>query len=174
MDTTKGIIYIVSGLFIISCLFCIASLSYTSLENVSAKSLEEKIANRKTELEIVSNEAASLSEWINIKEYFAHFKTNYFMKMEEFSRFRDELQGKFNQYGLNTRGGVDYKYKRIFKDYIRVELTFTATSSYPNIKRFIREIAEQKKMILIKNLQLSKTDRGDIAVKCLMEVYLVG
>ena len=173
MDTNKGIIYTVSGLFILSCLFCFISLSYSSLENVSAKSLEERIAKRKAELAVVSREEASLSEWLDIKKYFAQFRDNYFMKMDEFARFRDELQKKLNQYGLNTRG-VDYKYKRIFKDYIQVDVSFTANGSYPNIKRFVHEIAGQEKMILIKRLQLNKTDRGEIAGKFSMEVYLVG
>ena len=174
MYTTKGIIYTVSGLFILSCLFCILSLLYTSLENVSAKSLEEKIAKQKTELAEVSKREASLSEWLHIKKYFAQFKNNYFMTMNDFSHFRDELQKKINQYGFNTQGGVGYRYKRIFKDYIQVEIAFTATGYYPNIKQFIHDIAGQKKMILIKRVQMNKTDRGDIAVKCMMEVYLVG
>jgi hypothetical protein len=172
MDTSKGIIYAVSGLFAVSCLFCIISLSYTSLENVSAKSLDEKITQRKTELEQVTKKAASLSEWLHIKAYFKRFRDNYFMKMDEFSRFRDELQMKLNQYGLNTQN-IGYKYKRIFKDYIQVEVNFTAIGAYPNIKRFMHEIAGQKKMILIKRIQMSRTDRGDIGVKILMEVYLV-
>jgi hypothetical protein len=172
MNTTKGIIYAVSGLFAVSCLFCIISLSYTSLENVSAKSLEEKINLRKVELEEVSKKAASLSEWLNIKKYFKRFQDEYFMKMEEFSRFRDELQRKLNRFGLNTQR-IGYKYKRIFKEYIQVEINFTAVGDYPHLKRFIHEIAGQKKMILIKRLQMGKTDRGDLGVKVRMEVYLV-
>ena len=74
MNLNKWIIYIVSGLFILSGFYCVISLAYTSFENVSAKGLEQKIAKRKQDLEKASQEEASLSEWRNIGEHFDKFK----------------------------------------------------------------------------------------------------
>ncbi|UCH96893.1 MAG: hypothetical protein JSV88_08590 [Candidatus Aminicenantes bacterium] len=172
MDTNKWLIYIISGLFVLSSLFCLLSLAYTSIENVSARNLEEKIARRKNQLEEASKEEASLSEWRNIKGYFDQFKKDYLMEMDDLSQFRDNLKMIFNKYGL-TNKQIQHKYKRPLRDYILVEVTFTISGLYPNIKRFIHEILGKKKMILIKRIQFIKSKgKPDIAGKFIMEVYL--
>ncbi len=173
MNTNKWIIYIVSGLFLLSSAFLIISMAYSSLENVSAKDLETKIATCKSDLEKLSREEAYFSQWKNIRAYFDRFKKDYLMDMEEFSHFRDDLVIMLNKYGLAHRG-VEHKYETVFKDYLRVKVSFTVNGLYPNIKRFIHDIARKERMILINHLLLTKNkDAGTITGKFNLEVYLV-
>lgn len=94
------------------------------------------------------------------------------MKMDDFSRFRDDLHVMFNKHRLGSKV-PSYNYKNALRDYIRVEVSFTVNGSYPNIKRFIHEIINLEKMILVKRIQFNKSKQsGNIAAKFLMEVYL--
>jgi hypothetical protein len=172
MNTNKWIIYTISGLFILSGFFCIISLAYTSMENVTAKGLQERIDQCKKEVAQLSKEAASLSDWRNIREYFEQFKNDYLMKWEEFSQFRDNLRMTFNKYGLQNKY-VSHSYKDVF-GLLRAKVSFTVEGTYPKIKRFIHEILNRKEMILILRIKLKKDmNKAIISGKFNLEVYLV-
>ena len=172
MNTNKWIIYTISGLFILSGFFCMISLAYTSMENVTAKSLQERIDRCKKEVAQLSKEEASLSEWRNIKEYFEQFKNDYLIKMEDYSQFRDNLRMTFNKFGLQNKN-VNHRYRGIF-NYMKVDVSFTVKGTYPQIKRFIHEILNRKEMIVIKRIKLTKDKRtAVISGNFDLEVYLV-
>jgi hypothetical protein len=172
MNTNKWIIYTISGLFILSGIFCIISLAYTSMENVTAKGLQDRIDRCKDELAQLSKEEASISDWRNIGKYFEQFKNNYLMKIEQFSQFRDNLRITFNKYALQNNN-VSHMYKDAF-DYMQVRVSFTVEGTYPQIKRFIHDILNREEMIVIKRIKLSKDRRtGTISGNFELEVYLV-
>jgi hypothetical protein len=172
MNTNKWIIYTISGLFILSGLFCFISLAYTSMENITAKGLQERIDKCKKDLAQLSKEEASLSDWRNISKYFDQFKNDYLMKMEEYSQFRDNLRMTFNKFGLQNKS-VSHSYKDVY-DYMKVKVTFSVQGTYPQIKRFIHEILNRKEMILIQRIQLKKdTNKAVISGNFDLEVYLV-
>jgi hypothetical protein len=172
MNINKWIIYTISGLFVISGLFCFISITYTSMENVTAKSLQERIDKCQKEVAKLSKEEASLSDWRNIKKYFDQFKNKYLMRIEQFSQFRDNLPMTFNKYGLQNQV-VNYRYKGVF-DYMKVEVSFRVIGTYPNIKRFIHEILNRKEMIVINRVKLTKDNRtSQVLGDFKMEVYLV-
>lgn len=172
MNTNKWIIYTISSLFILSGIFCIISVSYTSLENVTAKGLQNRIDRCKKELAQLSKEEASLSDWRNISRYFDQFKDDYLMRLEDFSQFRDNLRITFNKYGLQNKY-VSYSYKVVF-EYRKAKVSFTIEGTYPQIKRFIHDILNRKEMIVIKHIKLSKDMRtARIIGNFDMEVYLV-
>ncbi|MFC2146148.1 hypothetical protein ACFLRT_02175 [Acidobacteriota bacterium] len=172
MNTNKWIIYTISGLFILSGLFCFISLAYTSMENVTAKGLQERIERCKKEVAQLSKEEATLSEWRNISKYFEQFKNDYLMKMEEYSQFRDNLRMTFNKFGLQNKY-VSHSYQGVF-DYMKVDVSFTVNGTYPQIKRFIHEILNRKEMIVIKRIKLTKKKRtAAISGYFNLEVYFV-
>jgi Tfp pilus assembly protein PilO len=148
------------------------SLAYTSMENVTAKGLQERIDRCKKEVAQLSKEEASLGEWRNINKYFDQFKNDYLMKMEEFSQFRDNLRMTFNKFGLQNKS-VSHSYKGVF-DYMKVKVSFRVEGTYPQIKRFIHEILNRKEMIVIKRIKLTKDKRtAVISGNFDLEVYLV-
>ena len=172
MNINKWIIYSISGLFMVSGFFCIISLMYTSMENVTAKGLQDSIASCKKELAQLSKEEASLSDWRNISKYFDQFKNDYLMKMEDYSQFRDNLRITFNKYGLQNRL-VEHSYKKVF-GYRRVNMSFSVEGTYPQIKRFIHDLLNRKELIVIKQIKLSKSKRSaSISGNFKLEVYLV-
>lgn len=172
MNTNKWIIYTISGLFILSGLFCIVSLAYTSMENVTAKDLQDRIDRCKREVAQLSREEASLSDWRNIGKYFDQFKNDYLMKWEGYSKFRDNLRMSFNKFGLQNKF-VNHSYKDVL-GYMKVNVSFTVEGTYPQIKRFIHEILSRKEMIVIKRINLTKDNRtARILGNFDLEVYLV-
>ncbi len=172
MNTNKWIIYTVSGLFILSGIFCIISLAYTSMENVTAKGLQDRIDRCKEELAQLSKEEASISDWRNIGKYFEQFKSHYLMKIEDFSQFRDNLRITINKYALQNKD-VSHMYNDAV-DYMQVRILFKVEGTYPQIKRFIHDILNRKEIIVIKRIQLSKDRRtGIISGNFELEVYLV-
>jgi Tfp pilus assembly protein PilO len=172
MNTNKWIIYTISGLFILSGFFCIISITYTSMENITAAGLQNRIDTCQKELAQLSKEEASLSQWRNIGKYFEQFKNDYLMKMEDFSQFRDNLRITFSKYGLQNNH-VSHSYTDVF-DYIKVRVTFNVEGIYPQIKRFIHDILSRKEMIVIKRIKLTK-DKNTTRVSgnFELEVYLV-
>ncbi|MGD2085293.1 MAG: hypothetical protein PVH61_03830 [Candidatus Aminicenantes bacterium] len=172
MNTNKWIIYTISGLFILSGFFCIISLAYTSMENITAKGLQDRIDRCKKELAQLSKEEASLSDWRNIGKYFDQFRNGYLMKMEDYSQFRDNLRITFNKYGLQNNV-VNHSYKQVF-GYRKVTVSFTVEGTYPQLKRFIHDILNRKEIIVIKQIKLSKGKRPTtITGHFNLEVYLV-
>lgn len=172
MNTNKWIIYTISGLFILSGFFCIISLTYTSMENLTAKDLQDRIDRCKKELAQLSKEEASLSDWRNISKYFDQFKNDYLMKIEEFSQFRDNLRITFNKYGLQNNH-VSHSYRDVY-DYMKVKVSFNVKGTYPQIKRFIHDILSRKEMIVIKQIKLNKDKKSAIIFGNFnLEVYLV-
>jgi len=173
MISKKMISYIFSGLFVLSGIFCIISLTYTSVEKMSGISLNQKLARSQKALEEASKKEASFSEWRNIKDHLQHFRDEFLMDIDEFSKFRDDILVLFNKYHLANKI-PKYKYKRLFKNYLQVSISFSLSGSYPNLKRFIHEVSNLKKMILIKSIKFNKNiERGDITAGFSMEVYLV-
>jgi len=172
MNKNKWIIYSISGLFILSGFFCIISLTYTSMENVTAKGLEDRIDTCKKELAQLSKEEASLSQWRDIGKYFNQFKNDYLMKIEDFSQFRDNLRITFSRFGLQNKS-VLHSYTDV-ADYIKTKVTFSIEGTYPQIKRFIHDILNRKEMIVIKRIKLSKDKQAtNISGNFELEVYLV-
>ena len=172
MKKNKFIIYAFSGLLVVSFLFAFFSFLYSSFENVSARSLDERISYREKEILAEKKKRASIGRWGNIEKEYKKFKTDYLMKMDEFSTFRNELNGLFLKNRLTSKG-VNHRYKRIFRDVDKVEINFSVTGTYPNIKQFIHDINSKKKMIIIKSIQFKKNkNAGNGLVKFLMEVYL--
>lgn len=174
MKTNKYIIYILSGLFALSFLFCLFSLAYSSIESVSAQSLQSELqVYEKKEKEAAAVEAVH-KRWQNIHNEFQQFKSGYLMTMDEFSQFRNQLRIMFSKNQLALQGGVGYSYKRIFSwDIYKVDVGFTLVGSYANIKRFIHEVLNQKKLVLLKSFDLDRGKlAGEIAGKFAMEVYL--
>lgn len=172
MNTNKWIIYTISGLFILSGFFCIISLTYTSMENITAKSLQDKIDTCNKELAQLSKEEASLGQWRNIAKYFKQFENDYLMKFEDFSQFRDNLRLTFSKFGLQNQQ-VSHSYTAIF-NYIKVKVTFNVEGMYPQIKRFVHDILNRKEMIVIKRIKLIKDKRNtNISGNFELEVYLV-
>jgi len=172
MNKNNWIVYAICGLFIISCFFCIISLTYTSMENVTAKGLEDRINTCQKELVELSKEEAALGQWRDIGKYFNQFKNDYLMKIEDFSQFRDNLRITFSRFGLQNKS-VSHSYTDV-ADYIKTKVTFGIEGTYPQIKRFIHDILNRKEMIIIKRIKLIK-DKQTIIISgnFQLEVYLV-
>ena len=142
------------------------------MENITAKGLQDKIDTCNKELAQLSKEEASLSQWRNIAKYFKQFETDYLMKFEDFSQFRDNLRLTFSKFGLQNQQ-VSHSYTAIF-GYIKVKVTFNVEGMYPQIKRFIHDILNRKEMIVIKRIKLIKDKRTtSISGNFELEVYLV-
>jgi Tfp pilus assembly protein PilO len=174
MKKNKFVMYAVSGVFVASLLFGVFSFIYSSIENISARGHEKKMSELKEKQEEAAGAQKQYSQWQNIDKTYEKFKDDYLMKIDDFSEFRNELNVIFMKNRLEARGGVNHKYTKGPSDIIKIQISFTVSGSYPNIKRFIHDIANKEKIIPIKEIQFatSKTP-GDIVAKFSMEVYLV-
>jgi Tfp pilus assembly protein PilO len=173
MEKNRIIIYALAGLLVLSLGFCLVSLLYSSIENISSQNL----SGQWKAYEEKGNEALKIEEyhkkWRNIDKEFDRFKSEYLMNFDEYSKFWNELTLIINKYRLRNQP-FQPKYKTLFKELYIVEMNFTVNGDYPSIKQFIHEILGQKKIILLKQVKLSMDKLGeDVAASFLMEVYLV-
>lgn len=173
INVSKIAIYALSGLFVLSLIFCIVTLAYSSVERVSSKSLAQQLEEyEKKEKEAAEFEAYH-KRWQNIDKEFEDYKSRFLMSMDELSGFRNQLEAMLRKNSLNNMG-ISYGYKEIFPDVIRVGVKFTAQGSYQALKHFIRDIRIQKKLVVIRDVAMGKNKRGpEISGEFSMEVYLV-
>jgi hypothetical protein len=177
MKINRIIIYAVSGFFVLSFLFFMVSMAYTSIDTVTAANLDERLAVLEKKAVDAAKEEASRNEWRNIDKIIDAFKKEHLMKMDEFAKFRSDLNVIFmkNRLLLLPQKKVRHNYKAMFDDIIKVNISFIVTGTYPDFKRFIHEMntkTYKDKMVIIRHVHLSKRDRGDISGDFSMEVYL--
>jgi Tfp pilus assembly protein PilO len=173
MNSNKIIIYTVSFLFAASLLLCLGSLFYTSFERISYKGFKTTMAEYEEEEREILKIVAYQERWQNIDKEFDQFKDEYLLKIDEFSQFRNRLKSIIMNNRLANKD-ISHKYRNIFNDIIKVDLGFTVTGAYPNIKKFIHEIIGDKKLILLRRIELTRSKHGmEITGKFAMEVYLV-
>jgi len=168
----KLIAYGLSGLFALSVIFCVLSLAYSSFERISGQSLNEKFA----ELELKRGAAMALKkkhdDWQNISTRIIDFSKQYLMSMDDYSRFRRDLNTLLQKNRLQSQREFQPNYKRMLKKYFCVEVNFTASGTYPDLKRFIYDLSTQEKMVLLKRMTFNRKDLNQIIVKFVLEVYI--
>ncbi len=176
-NITKIIVYAVSGLFAVCLVFFVVAAIYSSVDRMSGGNIKERLAEYETIIQNATTRETSRSQWRNIDDIFKKFKNDYLLKMDDYSQLRTELQVILNKNRLRLIGrkGMRHEYSSTFPDIIRVTITFSAAGIYPDFKRFIHEITTQtypKKMVLFRNIQISKKEQGEIIGDFAMETYL--
>ena len=171
MKKINNLTYILVGIFCISLLFSLFSLTYYSIEKLSIKkfkSRSEDIKNREAKFLKLKK---SFKEWGKIEYTYSKFEKKYLMNFKEFSKFKNELKIFFRDNDLNSFR-FEYKIKSLFKGKVRVSIDFDLIGSYENLKKFIFEIAKKEEMVFFKNVQLKKI-KSNIMGNFSMEGYFV-
>jgi len=164
--------YSIAGLFIVCLLFCVISVLYSSFENLTSQNIGEKLKEYEKQGSTETETEIDFKRWKNIDAEYKDFKRDYLMTMDEYSQFRNDLEGFFVKYQVRSLP-VTFRYKNT-KEYMQVEMLFSLTGMYPNIKQFINEILNQKKIIIIRSVELSKDKRSDmVSGDFILEVYIV-
>jgi Tfp pilus assembly protein PilO len=173
MKKSKIIIYAVVGLCVFSFLSCIFSLLYSAIERISTGDLNARLKDMQRKGAEVSAIEVSHKNWKNIDNEFDRFKKEYLMTMDDYSKLRSELIVIIAKNQLqNIRFAP--KYKPLFKEFIQVDIILTVKGTYSNIKRLIHEILSQSKIIVIRNIDLTKDKQTEeVSGDFKMEVYLV-
>ncbi len=178
LNTNNIIIYGVSGLFALSLLFFLVSTAYTSLEEVSSDTLQQRLAEYEKRVEDASKSEAGRKQWRNINKVFDDFEENHMIKMYDFAKFRTQLTILFRKHNLRLRGKrrVTHNYKVLFPDIIRANVAFGLDGTYADFKRFIYAVNTgpyKDKMVLFRSISLTMDEkRGSISGDFKMEVYI--
>lgn len=171
MRKNEILVYIFLALFLLSTLFLVISLGYTSLEKISAQSLDDRmqeLQNKEVEFSKLEQKG---EEWQNIDQTYEQFKTDFLLQYEKFSDFRNQLESIF-QTNMLTSERKNYRINNLPGGIVRVTLDFNLTGSYRDIKKFLYTIEEDQRMVFLKNVSLTKTKNGVIG-NFAMEAYFV-
>jgi Tfp pilus assembly protein PilO len=166
------IFYSMVGLFILSLGFFIVSFAYSSIENISVMGFKSRLEEYNKQEEKFLKLEATYKEWQNMDKMFAQFKEKYLIKFNDYPKFRNELQTVISGNGLQN-SDMNHKYRNIMRNLRKVSLELKLTGSYVNLKKFIFEIENKDKMVLLKDLQFFKKDAVNVSAKISMEVYFV-
>jgi Tfp pilus assembly protein PilO len=173
MKTFKPLIYGFLGLLVLSALFCTFSLAYSMLNRLSAQNMQSQWDQLEQENLRAAKKEAQYKNWLNIDKEFSGFKEKYLMKMEDYSKFRNQLTSLFAKNQLQTTG-VKHSYKAVFTDIIRVNVNFQLIGTYTNLKHFIFDVISDNKLIMFRKIELSKDKKtGRVEGAFAMEAYLV-
>ncbi len=171
MNRMKILVYSFVGLLVVGFAFFLFSLGYTSLETMSAQSVQERLAKEvKLELEWRTIH----DDWDDVKNTFATFKKKYLIESEQFNTFKQQLQSLAMK---NRLGGVkiDYNIHSQYSDVVKISFKLNVTGAYENLKRFIFDIESREEMIFFKRIELSKDKVAMNRVKGILalEAYFV-
>lgn len=171
-DTNKIIIYTVCGLFVLGAVFCFFSYVYASIESVSVGNLNEKFEEYEAEKQKAMEIEKTYHNWMNIEKIIGKFNREYFFTMDEFGKFRQKLQMTLGKNRLAMTKAVSHTFRHN-RYYIRAEMKFNAQGKYQDIKRFIIEIKNLKKIVVIKRVSFNRKSASQISVQFNLEVYIV-
>ncbi len=160
------------ALFFISLSFLVFSFLYSSIKKNSIKDLKKD----KTAFEKSKNDSSillnNMRDWENIEEEYINFKKELILRFEDFSNFRKELESLISMNYL-SKAKFRIEYRRVLhNEYIKVKLIFSIEGSYENVKKFIYDIKQIKKIAYFKSVKLSVSG-SNIRGSFNMEVYLV-
>lgn len=173
MEKKNIIIYSLTGLLLLSIVFCIGSFLYSAVERLTSGNIEEKTRIYKQELAKDSKYETLYKHWKNIDSEFEKFKSEYLMNLDDFSLFRTELNNLFNKYQLRNNT-MQVRYKALYKDILMAEVIFGVKGSYPSIKQFTNELLSYQKLSVLKGMEISRDKRTEeIIGSFTMEVYIV-
>lgn len=173
----KIIVYGICGLFLLSLLFCFGATVYSSIDSVSSSNLKQRLADYDEKARAASSLEVSRAQWFNVTGIIEKFKKEYFLQMDDYTQFCVQLPGLLikNRLRMVPNGTIRYEYRQLFSDMVRVGVSFAVNGTYNDFKQFIHEVtmvAYPKKMVLFRNIQISKQIQGDIIGEFKMEVYL--
>jgi len=178
MKLNKIIIYAVSGLFALSLFFFLIVMAYTSINSVTGAGIKEKLAEFEKKAAEAAKMEANQRQWRNIDKVIHKFNKQYMFNMEQLSAFRSQLPGLFakNNLQMMPQKKIGYTYKDLFKKSItRINIGFILIGKYVDFKKFIHQVTREKyndKMVLLRRIQLTKRDQGNLEGEITMEVYL--
>ncbi len=163
---------IVLILFVISTLFLLFSLVYSSVKTSSLKDLtEEKELFEKSEKEFITLKN-SMKDWDNVEKEYMVFKDKLVLRFEDFSNFRKNLEQVIRQNSLvKQKFGLEYK-RALNNEFIKVKISMKLKGAYENLKKFIYDIRKIEKITYFRTIRIVGKDSpltGDFN----MEVYLV-
>jgi len=168
-----AIVYGLIGLFLVSTLFLLFSLAYSSLETMSIKGLDAKAREFKAQEKEFLKLEATFNEWHDMEQIFSKFKKDYLIRFDDYPAFRNELQGIFGRNFLQEIKS-SHKYRNMFSDIRRVSIDLQIKGAYTDLKKFISEIESKAEMIVFDSLNLVRQESGDrVLAKIIMEVYFV-
>lgn len=172
MKQIKWISYSLLTLVLISLLFFLYSFGYSSLRNITIQSVDHKLSELEKERASFENLQQSYEDWKKIRESYDHFKSNYLMDFIQFPSFREELVRMMRSASLNTKS-ISHKYKEIFESLVKVDIYLKVLGPYGNIKKFVHQLETLDKMVIIKSLDLNKSNSGGGESSMHLEGYFV-
>ena len=171
MKKINSLTYILAGIFCISLLFFLFSLTYYSIEKISIKKFKSRSEDIKNSEAKFLKLRKSFKEWENIDDTYSKFEKKHLIKFSKFSDFKNELKSFFRNNDLNSFR-FEYRIKSLFKGKVEISMCFDLTVSYENLKKFIFEIEKKEEMVFFKNIRLKKI-KSNIMGKFSMEGYFV-
>jgi len=171
MNRKNSFLRILGIIFILSFLFLVLTEFMILIRNNYYRNADRKIVqlkNKKKQIEDIKNE---LSEYKNFNFEYNKFKEKNFLKYQNFSKFRKDLQELLSRYNFLS-AGFNFNGKEIFKEFIKINLSIKLTGQYRELKRFIYDLMNSDKIIYINSIKLTKTNTN-ISGNFSVEVYFV-
>lgn len=127
------------------------------------------------ELEIEKNRLndleKKLTEYRNFGSDYKKFKNETFIKYNDFSTFRNNLQQLLSKYNFK-KSSFNFTGRDILKEFVRVSLSVKLVGQYGALKRFIFDISKWDKIMYLSSIKLQKM-KSSVSGNFSMEVYFV-
>lgn len=159
------------GFPVVSLIFLLSVLLYSSLGKVTDTSLNER-GGRVTDLEKKAGEQALVSSyWLNAEEEYNSFREKYLIRLERFADFRLSLGDMIGRQHLQYTG-LKYTNKNSQDGkVIFVRFSFDVEGAYEQIKRLIWDLERLPHVARIGKLtMMGKTDSR---IQCGLELEVV-
>ena len=151
----KKLVSITFIFFLLTGFFLLATFIYTSIESVLVKKLDSKILEHKELGQKSLKLAQDYKEWIDIGQTYRKVKQKYFYRFEKFSTFKSDFDQSLSKLFIKVLK-KNTEINNIDNKFAMLKISLILEGSYKNIKKFLYQTKNNKKVINFKSINLSK------------------
>lgn len=170
MKKYKAAVKVLLALLALSAAACLFSYAFGSFQDQARQGRLQERAEARLQEEEFRKLGAEHADWRKLPADLAQFRGRYIISMDEFARFRRDLNLCLDDNGFPAPD-ITFKFGRSLGRLQRVSFQFALNGSYRNLKKFIYDMERKPKMQFFETIQLIGS--GDaVNGRFTMEAYL--
>jgi len=149
---------------------CLLSFAYGALQDRSQRVARARLAAFKLQEEEFRELGTEHDEWKRLPQELQRFRREQIISMDDFARFRRELNLCLDDNGLRA-AGIGFQFGPSKDRVRRVVIGFNLEGAYRDLKKFIYDMERKPKMQFFQGIDLTGGP-GPVKGKFIMEAYL--
>jgi len=171
MNRWRPVVFTVLGVTVLSLLFLLFSVLYTTVGIPSEKAITRQLGVLKQRQQAFLKLEQSLRDWRDVEQTYHGFLEKRLYRFAQFPEFRSQVNSLLNRTNLKVTR-FNYQIRQALEGIVRVSMNFVVAGDYRRVKRFLYDIERERNILFVRQLSLSQSE-SDIQGRIVMEAYFV-